>query len=76
MTYKHISLEVKEKNKLILFLHPTNNTYNSSINIVEFDFKSEEKLKIRKTYYFQSDKEILNCYCISVSANKDDIYVD
>ena len=76
ITYKHISLEVKEKNKLILFLHPTNNTYNSSINIVEFDFKSEEKLKIRKTYYFQSDKEILNCYCISVSANKDDIYVD
>ena len=73
ITYKHISLEVKEKNKLILFLHPTNNTYNSSINIVEFDFKSEEKLKIRKTYYFQSDKEILNCYCVSVSANKDDI---
>ena len=42
MTYKHISLEVIEKNNLILFLHPTNNTYNSSINIVEFDFKSKK----------------------------------
>ena len=73
MTYKHISLEVKEKNKLILFLYPTNNTYNSSINIVEFDYKSEEKLKIIKTYSFQSNKENINCYCVSVSANKDDI---
>ena len=73
MTYKHISLEVIEKNNLILFLHPTNNTYNSSINIVEFDYKSEEKLKIRKTYSFQSNKAIINCYCVSVSANKDDI---
>lgn len=73
ITYKHISLEVKEKNKLILFLHPTDFIYNCSINIVEFDFKSEEKLKIIKTYSFYSNKDIINCYCVSVSANKDDI---
>ena len=73
ITYRHISLEVKEKSNLILFLHPENSTYNSSINIVQFDYKSEEKLKIIKTYSFQSKKNIINCNCVSASANNNNI---
>lgn len=73
ITYKHISLEVKEKNNLILFLHPENSTYNSSINIVQFDYKSEEKLKIIKTYSFKSQKNIINCNCVSASSNNNNI---
>ena len=68
ITYKHISLEVKEKNKLFLFLHPLNSTYGyPSINIVEFDFKNEEKIKIIKNYIIYSRKETINCYCSSAS---------
>ena len=68
ITYKHISLEVKEKNKLFLFLHPLNSTYGyPSINIVEFDFKNEEKIKIIKNYTIYSRKETINCYCSSAS---------
>ena len=68
ITYKHISLEVKEKNKLFLFLHPLNSSYGyPSINIVEFDFKNEEKIKIIKNYTIYSRKETINCYCSSAS---------
>ena len=74
ITYKHISLEVKEKNKLILFLHPTNSSYsNPSINIVEFDFKSEEKIKFIKNYTIYSKKEYINCYCVSASSYENNI---
>jgi len=73
IAYKHISLEMREKNILILFLHPENSTYNSSINIVEFDYKREEKLKIIKTYSFQSQKNIINCHCVSAYSNNNNI---
>jgi len=73
ITYKFTSLEVKEKNILILFLHPKISTYNSSINIVQFDYKNEEKLKIIKTYSFQSQKNIINCNCVSASTNNNNI---
>ena len=63
-TYDHISLKVINKNILILFLHQKNkeSESNSTINIVEFDIKSEEKLKISNSYSFQSSKDT-NCYC-------------
>jgi len=73
IAYKYISLEVKERNILILFLHPNYSIYNSSINIVEFDYKSEKKLKIIKTYSFQSQKNIINCNCVSASSNNNNV---
>ena len=74
ITYKHISLEVKEKNKLILFLHPINSTYGDpSIYWVEFDFKNEEKIKFIKNYTIYSLKESINCYCISASSYENNI---
>ena len=73
ITYKFTSLEVKEKNILILFLQAKNSTDNSSINIVKFDYKSEKKLKIIKRYSFKSQKNIINWNCVSVSSNNNDI---
>ena len=65
MTCGHISLKVIEKNKLILFIYPLNYTTQnySTINIVEFDSKSKEKLKIKKQYFFKalSLDAIANC---------------
>ena len=67
--YKHISLDIINKNKLVLFLHPEKYTeFNSSINIVEFDYKNEEKLKIKKEYSFNSS-EITNVHCVSADRN-------
>lgn len=66
ISYNHISLEVIEKNKLILFLHPTNyTTQNSSINIVEFDFNSKEKLKITKSYFFKASSLFTTSNCVN-----------
>lgn len=65
MSCGHISLKVIEKNKLILFLYPKNYTIQnySTINIVEFDSKSKEKLKVKKQYFFKalSLDAIANC---------------
>jgi len=73
ITYKHASFDVKEKNILILFLQAYNSTDNSSINIVQFDYKSEEKLKIIKRYSFNSQKNIINCNCVSASTNNNNV---
>ena len=67
--YDHISFDVINKNKLILFLHPKKyKEFNSSINIVEFDFKNEEKLKIKTKYSFKSS-ETTNVHCVSADKN-------
>ena len=70
INYSHISFEVIEKNKLILFLHPTNYSINySTINIVEFDSKSKEKLKIKKTYFFKASSLFTTTNCVNTVGN-------
>ena len=70
INYSHISFEVIEKNKLILFLHPTNYSINySTINIVEFDSKSKEKLKIKKSYFFKASSLFTTTNCVNTVGN-------
>lgn len=68
-TYSHISFQVIKNNKLILFLNSKKSNVSSLINIVEFDYKSEEKIKIIKTYNYFSKRSSYNCYCITTSNN-------
>ena len=69
ITYRHISFDIISEKKFVLFLQPHYLKFNSSINIVEFDFKSEEKLKINKIYSFKTSM-ITNVHCVPIDKNK------